>query len=238
MATRACSPEVEHAYARARELCQQVGETPELFPVLFGLWRFCLLRSELQTARELGESCCAWRNMPTRPGARYGWPTYALGATWILLGEFASAHQHLEQGSALYTPASAVRRLFRMGHDPGVACLCHVRADPLVAGVLRIKPWQHSHEALTLAQELSHPYSLAFALVLGRPWSHQFRRDVPAVQEQAEAALTLATEQGFPSMGGRMERSLRGWALAMQDRARWGSPRSTRARRRWATGQR
>jgi predicted ATPase len=34
------APEVGHAYARARELCQQVGETPELFPVLFGLWRF------------------------------------------------------------------------------------------------------------------------------------------------------------------------------------------------------
>ena len=34
------APEVEQAYARARELCQQVGETPQLFPVLFGLWRF------------------------------------------------------------------------------------------------------------------------------------------------------------------------------------------------------
>ena len=28
------APEVEQAYARARELCQQVGETPELFRVL------------------------------------------------------------------------------------------------------------------------------------------------------------------------------------------------------------
>ena len=41
MATRGNgAPEVGHAYARARELCQQVGETPQLFPVLFGLWRF------------------------------------------------------------------------------------------------------------------------------------------------------------------------------------------------------
>ena len=28
------APEVERAYTRARELCQQVGETPQLFPVL------------------------------------------------------------------------------------------------------------------------------------------------------------------------------------------------------------
>ncbi len=34
------APEVERAYARARELCQQVGETPEIVPVLYGLWRF------------------------------------------------------------------------------------------------------------------------------------------------------------------------------------------------------
>ena len=31
------APEVEHAYIQARALCQQVGETPELVPVLFGL---------------------------------------------------------------------------------------------------------------------------------------------------------------------------------------------------------
>ena len=40
MATKGyAAPEVEQAYARARELCQQVGETPQLFPVLWGLWR-------------------------------------------------------------------------------------------------------------------------------------------------------------------------------------------------------
>ena len=41
MATKGyAAPEVEHAYTRARELCQQVGETPQLFPVLWGLWVF------------------------------------------------------------------------------------------------------------------------------------------------------------------------------------------------------
>ncbi|HEY7493108.1 MAG TPA: adenylate/guanylate cyclase domain-containing protein, partial [Candidatus Tectomicrobia bacterium] len=50
------APEVEHAYLQARALCQQVGETPELVPVLFGLWRFYLVRAQLHTARELGET--------------------------------------------------------------------------------------------------------------------------------------------------------------------------------------
>ena len=39
MATKGyAAPEVGKAYTRARELCQQVGETPQLFPVLWGLW--------------------------------------------------------------------------------------------------------------------------------------------------------------------------------------------------------
>src|SRR5216684_1617076 len=49
------APEAEHAYSRARELCQQLGETPQLFPALRGLWTFYLLRAEYETARELGE---------------------------------------------------------------------------------------------------------------------------------------------------------------------------------------
>jgi len=32
------APEVEQTYARARALCEQVGETPQLFPTLRGLY--------------------------------------------------------------------------------------------------------------------------------------------------------------------------------------------------------
>ena len=45
----------EQAYTRARELCRQVGETPQLLSVLCGLGRFYNIRAEYQTARELGE---------------------------------------------------------------------------------------------------------------------------------------------------------------------------------------
>src|SRR5215831_19267806 len=51
------APEVGQAYTRARELCQQVGETPEHFPVLWNLWLFYIARSEHQTAMELSEQC-------------------------------------------------------------------------------------------------------------------------------------------------------------------------------------
>jgi predicted ATPase len=65
-----------------------------------------------------------------------------------------------------------------------------------------------------LAHELSHPFSLGWA----RCWAayvYQFRRDVAAVHEQAEATVTLATEQGFTQWVAQGT-SMRGWALAMQ----------------------
>ena len=58
MATRGyAAPEVAATYNRARELCQQAGDTPELFPVLWGLWLLYLGRAEHETAREFGEQC-------------------------------------------------------------------------------------------------------------------------------------------------------------------------------------
>src|SRR5205807_1780177 len=68
--------------------------------------------------------------------------------------------------------------------------------------------------ALALAHELSHPLSLAYARCMAAMVS-QFRRDVPTVHEHAEAAVALATEQGFPQWAA-LGMSLRGWALAMQ----------------------
>ena len=77
-----------------------------------------------------------------------------------------------------------------------------------------------SQEAVTLAQQSAHPFSLGFALSFAAVF-HQFRREVRATQERAEAAIRLATEQGFPywmAFGA----ILRGWALAQQGQAQEG----------------
>ncbi len=79
---------------------------------------------------------------------------------------------------------------------------------------------KRSQEVLTFAHEFSHPFSLAWASV-SSAWFHQFRREVQLVQEQAEAAIALSTEQGFSSWlaWGTI---LRGWALAEQGRVEEG----------------
>jgi predicted ATPase len=79
---------------------------------------------------------------------------------------------------------------------------------------------QKSQEALTLAQEQSHPFSMAFAL-WGAAVLHQFRQEAQATQKQAEAAITLSTEQGFPTWLANAT-VLRGWALVEQGQGKAG----------------
>jgi predicted ATPase len=77
-----------------------------------------------------------------------------------------------------------------------------------------------SQEALTLAQQVAHAYSLNYALNAAA-WFYQFRREERAAQEHAEAAINIATDQGFPfwmTMGA----ILRGWTLAQQGQAQEG----------------
>ena len=188
------APEVLQAYARARELCQQVGETPQLFQVLRGLWFFYLMRMELQTARELGEHLLTLAQQVGDPALLLE-AHYALGNTLNYLGELAAAQAHFAQGIALYDPQQHHAHAVRYGQDPGVACRYYAAVTLWLLGYPD-QALQRSHEALTLARELAHPFSLACALFFAT-WVHQFRRERPLIQERAEAAIALGAEQGF-----------------------------------------
>jgi predicted ATPase len=215
MATKGqASPEVEQTYARARVLCAQVGETPQLFPTMWGLWRFYNGRGgrALPTAWELGEQLM-------RLAQRAADPTYlleaheALGQTLFHMGDYATARTHLEQGITLTDPTTQRALALRCGVAPGVVCLAYA-ANTLWYLGFPAQAVQRGHEALALAQALAHPYTLAMAQF----WVttlHHHRRDTAAVQAQADALLTLATTHGFPlHIGNGIY--WRGWVLAMQ----------------------
>jgi len=208
------APEVETVYVRARALCQQVGETPQLFPVLRGLWWVYHGRAEVQTAHELGEQLLRLAQRG-HDAALLLEAHNALGASLYALGEFASAREHSEQSLALYDAQQHHSLGFLYGLDPGVVCLSRLAVILWPLGYPDQAP-QRSHEALTLAQELSHPSSLALALA-SAGIVHQYRRESQATQEQAEATMTLSDEQGFafPLALGTM---MRGRALVEQGR--------------------
>ncbi len=205
-------PEVERAYTRARELCRQVGESPELFPVLWGLWRFYLVRAEYQTARELAEQCLSLAQRDHDPALLLV-AHHALGITVYFLGEVTLARAHLEQGMALYDLQQHQHLAFRYGMDLGVWCLSY-GAWPLWLLGYPEQALQRSQEALTLARQLAHPLSLAAALSYAAI-VHYFRREWHAAQEQAEAGMALSSERGFPQFFA-VGMMTRGWALALQ----------------------
>jgi len=206
------APEVEQTYARARALCAQVGETPQLLPTLWGLTHFYGTRGALLTARELGEQLY-------RLAQREATPTYlleaheTLGSTLFFLGDYAAARTHLEQGIALTDPTAPWALVLRHDVAPGMACLTYA-AHTLWCLGFPAQALRRSQEALALAQALAHPHSLAQAQHFAA-YLHYRRREAPAVQAQAEALLPLATGQGFPLWAG-FGACWQGWALAVQ----------------------
>src|SRR5262245_54159712 len=206
------APDVEHAYTQAYACCQQVGEPPELVPVLYGLWRCYVQRSQLPTARALGDTLLRLAHRAD-DAALLVLAHYALGVTQFFLGALPAARRHLEDALVRYTPDQHRAQVLRMGVDPGLDSHLYAAWTLWLLGY-PAQALARVHEALALAQELAHPYSLAQARLLAAIIA-QWRRDVPAVYEHAAAAVALSTAQGFPFWAA-MGTSLRGWALAMQ----------------------
>jgi class 3 adenylate cyclase/predicted ATPase len=227
------APEVEQAYTQARTLCQQMGETPELVPVLFGLWRFYLARPQLHTARELGETLLRLAQGGHDPAFSV-LAHYTLGVTWFWLGALPTARLHLEEGIAHYTSDQRRTPVFRMGQDPGVSCRAYAAQTLWLLGYPE-QALARLHDALVLAHALSHPFSQAWVRCMAAIMS-QFRPDVLAVHEHAEAAVALATEQEFPQWVA-LGTILRGWALAMQGQGKEGMAQVRQGIAAWrATG--
>jgi predicted ATPase len=204
--------EVEQCYTRAWELCQQVGESPQLFLALWGLYRFYLLRAGLQAAQELGGQLLSLAQRMQDPALLLE----AHGALWqtcFWLGEFPLAQVQMEQGIALYDIKQHHSHAFLYGRDPGVDCYSYAAVVLWFLGYPD-QALKRKNEALTLAQELSHPFSLTFALGFAG-FLHTFRREGQATQEYAEATMALSAEQGFTHW---LAHSMifRGWALAEQ----------------------
>ena len=201
LATRgAATPEVEHTYARALELCQQVGNAQEFFPVLYGLSRLYKKRGKLRRARDLGEQLLVLAQ-DQGDAALILRGHYALGDALLWLGEFPAARAHLEQGVAVYNPRQHDTHDLLYEADPWLGCL----------GALSVTLWflgypdqalQRSAEALAMAQELSHPYSLARVLV-DAGYLHWFCREWVRLQERAEALRVLAAANGFAELYAR-----------------------------------
>jgi predicted ATPase len=212
------APEVGETYTYARQLCQHLDNPHQLFSVLRGLWNYYRVRAELQMAHTLGEQLLALAQQ-VRDAVLLVAAHRALGTTLWSLGAVASASMHFAQGIALYDPQQHRASALLYGEDAGV--ICHILAARALWYLgYPDQALARSQEAVALVQQIAHPLSLSFVLSFAAMF-HQFRREVRAAQERAEAAIRLATEQGFPFYMA-FSSILRGWALAQRGQAREG----------------
>src|SRR6266446_5785222 len=142
-------------------LCERLEAPHQLFPILRGLWNYYNVRAEYQMAHALGEQLLALaqqaQDAPMLPAAHR-----ALGSTLFYLGETALAHTHFAQGIALYDPKQHRASAFLHGEDAGVTC----RSEAVWALWFLAYPTQgrrQMDDALALAQQIAHPFSLSFA---------------------------------------------------------------------------
>ncbi|HEV8714159.1 MAG TPA: adenylate cyclase, partial [Candidatus Binatia bacterium] len=187
------SPEVEKVYSRARELCGLIGETPQLFRVLWGLWTLYLTRGDCRIARDLGEQLLRLARNTQDPASLLE-AHVAFGITLVFFGELTAARTHLEQGITLYDPQQH-GSLALYGQDPGAAGLSWAALALWLLGYPE-QALQRMREALALARELTHPPSLAYVLCQAAVF-HQLRREGQVARERAEETISLALEQGF-----------------------------------------
>src|SRR5262249_3198624 len=118
------------------------------------------------------------------------------GCTLLRRGEPAAAKDHLERSLALYDPHTHRPQIFRFGYDPKMAYLSWMAWSLWLLGYPD-QALARAHEALSWAQELAPPHTLAWALGF-LTLVQMCRRDWQATQERTEEAMTLSTEQGFP----------------------------------------
>jgi predicted ATPase/class 3 adenylate cyclase len=207
------APDVAVTYRRALELCEQTGDTSQLFAVHLGLRIHYISRAEYTAARELGERMLRMARHARDSGLLVEAHS-SLGACLYFLGEFGTARAHQERTLAIYDPVRHQAHAFAHGVDPSVRALNYLSVTLWHQGYPD-QARQRSLEALAQAQKIAYGPTLAFALAYASEL-HQLRGEVSLSRERAEAAMTLSEEQGLPywlAWG----TALRGWALAREN---------------------
>jgi predicted ATPase/predicted Ser/Thr protein kinase len=199
------------AYLRARELCPRDGaDDGTLFPVLWGLWLFHKVRSELARAGELADDLLALARGLNDPALAIQ-AHQALGITAFCRGEPAAALRHVEQVAALYDPGRHHTHAYLFGQDPAVICKAYGAVALWLLGYPESAE-RESDAAVARGRQLS-PTSQAVALFFAA-MLHQLRRDAPRTRACADAACALAAEHGF-SFWLAGNHILGGWAQAV-----------------------
>lgn len=193
------APEVERCYARAKELCDHLGDAPEVFAALWGQWGVLILQGNVQKSLEIGDQLLELARSSQDPAlllqARHAlWPTH------FYRGELSAAMEDFGQGLALYDVDRHRSLAFTFGgHDARACGLAFETAALWMLGYPR-QAVECGRQALDFARALAHPHSQANA----HAWvslGFRFLGDFELARAEAQAGLAVSSEYGFPQWG-------------------------------------
>jgi class 3 adenylate cyclase/predicted ATPase len=236
MATRGyADPSVAQTYREAREICNAIGEAPQLVPVLFGLWAYHVVGGDLRIALYLGDQIL--RQLQETGGDDGGLLLEAQvvrGVTQYFRGEFEDACATLRAGIALYDPAKHRAHAQVFGQEPGMALHVYLAKALAVVGDETLAA-AHAREAARIAEETGHFHTSGFCMTYEMV-VHLLAGDAAAVAPLAERCAVLARDQCFPIWEAASQ-LLGGWAAVAQGDSAGGLPRMREGLSRWrATG--
>lgn len=205
------APEVEEIYARARELCQKIGDTAQLFPILYGSFRAYMLQARYTTTEELAGQLLDLAEKSQSPGVVAA-ANRAMGSTLFYQGEYCRALPHLETVIAIEpTPELRAEAYRHDVVDPWIASRSYTAWTLWLLGFPE-KARAHGEAAVREAETADHPFSLALALSFAC-WLEQFAFHLKLTHQTASRALAISEEHGYAFWVGWC-RIMLGWVMA------------------------
>ena len=188
------SGETREAFSRARTLCVKLGNIPEYFQALFGLWGHSWMSGKNDDALRMADEFLSRSQALSDPVL----PIVAhrvMGSTLLTVGDFQSSANHFEETIKL-SSGKGKQPLYNLYMvEPQVASLLLLSWDLWFLGYPD-QSLSRVSEALALAQELCHPYSIAFAHYMTSV-VHLLRGDAARAFESANKSFEVSQEQRF-----------------------------------------
>ena len=204
------SGEIEQNYQRAKELSQENSGSEHHFLAIWGLWVFHLVRGKLADARGLAENLLSLANREQRSDLLIR-AHESVGSTYLFLGRFDEARTHLLTATSLYDPNQHHSHVVPYTQDPGItARIMLARTLWILGEVDQVEPL--ALEAIAMARELEHPFTLVFTLAT-LSWIYSTVRDVNRTLKLTDEAIAVSTQYSF-EFGLAWAMVCQGWALA------------------------
>ncbi|MEO8345831.1 MAG: adenylate/guanylate cyclase domain-containing protein [Betaproteobacteria bacterium] len=189
------SADVEATWARAQQLCAIVGDVPQQFPALFGLWMYECVRANHRAALELASNVLQ-RAEDVQSDDLLIEAHLAMGISNFFLGRFVDAQTHFERVGSMYDPQRHGGHRFQFGQDPSTVALNYLSWIYWLRGDSR-RARDTSVEAVAFARSLEHPFTLSFALAFAG-WHGLYARDIAGADVTTEEVIRLCTNENIP----------------------------------------